>query len=453
MSLTGLVFLLIYVAGLIMTFSNPVYGVALYFFEWHNHPPYWWWGENLPDLRWTFTIAIVTLGSFFINRKKLMFLKEVDYKPVFWLILYTVNAYLVSYMFAILPDTSLDKSEAILKLTINYVLMIYLIQRPKDFKFVVLVILLGVANFGRVAWEQGSNRDLGVIAPGATGGNLIAGYMMSIVPFYGALFFLGKRWEKIFALISVPFVLNALILENSRSTILGLLVIALLSPFFVKGKLRMRLIVAMVFASLIFLQLTDNQFWERQETTEHYQEDHSAMSRFWLWKGGLRFMKDYPFGGGAEGFEEVAPDYVPELRDTFARKGNRTVHNTFINTATEWGWQGLIIYVGFLLHTVIILFGIRRKAKFLPASFPFYNMYTACILLGYAGTIVLGIFQNRQYAEHVFWFSAFAVALKNIQNAELKKMMNPEPEPIVPAEATVGNENSGTSVQITPPRS
>ena len=51
MALRTLGFVAVYGVGLVLTLFNPVYGVLTYFFEWHNHPPYFWWGEQLPDLR------------------------------------------------------------------------------------------------------------------------------------------------------------------------------------------------------------------------------------------------------------------------------------------------------------------------------------------------------------------------------------------------------------------
>ncbi|NIU01137.1 MAG: hypothetical protein GWN01_09485, partial [Nitrosopumilaceae archaeon] len=277
-----------------------------------------------------------------------------------------------------------------------------------------------MANFGRVAWEEGSNRDLGVIAPGATSGNLIASYMMSIVPFYATSFMLGNRWMKIFCIISIPFVLNALILENSRGTILGLFSMAVLAPFLVKGKLRFRLIIGLIFGALIFLQLTNQQFWERQSTTVHYEEDSGAETRFLLWDGAYRFLQDHPFGGGGDAFVIVADEYVPELREKFMEHGNRTVHNTYLNTATDWGFLGLFFFLGFIIHTLTIVRRVKKDAKKLP-DFDFYNLQAVGLLLAMTGALVAYVFYSRQYAENFYWFSAFAVALRNIQLNALKK--------------------------------
>ena len=411
----------IYIVGMILTLYHPIYGVLLYFFEWHNHPPYWWWGRDLPDPRWSFLIAILLVVSVIINRKKLPELAKFEFKPLIWIVLLVINCYMVSYLFALDPESSFKKSEWFLKLAVNYFLMIYVIRNPKDYKWVIFIILIGVANFGRVAWEEGSNRDLGVIAPSATSGNLIAAYMMTIVPFYATSFFLGNKWIKIFTVVSLPFVLNALILENSRGTIIGLASMGLIAPFLVKGKMRFRVIIGLAFGALLFFQLTNEQFWERQSTTVDYKEEHSAMSRIWLWKGALHFIQDHPFGGGGEGFELLSAEYVPELSELIKERGDKTVHNTFLNVATEWGYIGILFYLGFLISSYILMIKVKRDAKHLPNS-EFYNLQATALIMALTGGVFAGIFSNRQYAENFFWFSAFAVALRNMQKNDLKEL-------------------------------
>ncbi|RMF57189.1 MAG: hypothetical protein D6748_11710 [Calditrichaeota bacterium] len=260
MSLTTIIFLGLYVIGFILTMYNPLYGLMTYIFEWHNHPPYWWWGKDLPDIRWAFSIALLTMMSVFLNRKKLPKLENLNYQPIIWLILFVLNAYFVSFVAAILPKESMKKAEDLLKIAIHVSLFVYIIRRPKDYHLLIWAILLSVGNFGRISFQEGSNRDLGVYAPHATGGNAIAAYVMAVLPFYGIMFLRGKRWEKILSVIIVPFIFNMLILENSRAAIVGLLAVAGFSVIWLKGRTRFRMIMALIFAGVIFLQLTNEQF-------------------------------------------------------------------------------------------------------------------------------------------------------------------------------------------------
>ena len=155
-----------------------------YVWEWHNHPPYWNWGKDLPDLRWSLSIAVLMLGSAMFHKSKLKPLIEPEYKPLAWLTFYILNAGLVSLVFATLPEDSMGKFDSLWKVGVNFALMLYIVRRPKDYRLIILVLLLGVANFGRVAQSEGSNRDLGIMAPNATGGNPIATHVMVSLPFF-----------------------------------------------------------------------------------------------------------------------------------------------------------------------------------------------------------------------------------------------------------------------------
>lgn len=419
MSLTTVVFLILYAIGAILTMYNPLYGIAAYIFEWHNHPPFWWWGRDLPDIRWAFSIALVTLISLILNRKKLPPLENINYKPLFWLIFFVLNAYMVSTISAVVPDQSFLKAQDLLKITIHLALFVYIIRRPKDYHLIIWVILFCVANWGRISFQEGTNRHLGVAAPHATGGNAVAGYVMAVLPFFGIMFFTGKRWEKILSALIVPFIFNMLILENSRAAILALLVVVFFSFLWLKGRTRLQLVGMMFLGALIFFQLTNEQFWQRQEDTE-FEKDTSAMSRIYLWRGVLHMIEDYPFGVGGDGFEELVVEYVPELQRRIERKHERkSAHNTFLNVLSEWGILGLIFYSGFLIHCFLILRNIKRDAQYYEHQ-KFYHFQAIALQLSFIGIIVDGMFHNQQYLELFFWNAAFTICLRNMQVNEIQ---------------------------------
>jgi probable O-glycosylation ligase (exosortase A-associated) len=425
MSLTGIVFLSVYGIGLLLTLYNPFYGVALYIFEWHNHPPYMWWGSDWPDIRWSYTIALVTVISWVLNRKKLPPLFNPDYKPVIWLVLFIINAYIVSHTVAIIPSESARKAEILLKYVIYFMIMTQLIRTPKNYRLMIWVLLLCVANFGRMAWEEGGNRDFPFMAPNASGDNAIAAHVMTAIPFYLFTFFDPKtnRWQKLLIIFIIPFCFNLIVLANSRGATLGLIVIAVFTLIWTSGKTRLKVVLGVVIGGLMFLQLTNDQFWERQGTIKEYENDGSAMSRIYLWRGAINMMTDYPLGVGGEGYEELAQEYAPELKEKMARDGNKTVHNTFFNFGTEWGFLGLFFYLGFLAHSFILLIKVKKISKKFPALSSFYYEATA-VQLAILGISAAGMFHNRSYAEIVFWLCAFAVILYNMVRTELVKLQN-----------------------------
>ncbi len=420
MSATTFIFLVVYFTGLFLTFRHPYFGIATYIFEWHNHPPYMWWGRDLPDLRWSLLISVVTLLSLIINYKKLAYLYKPKYSLIWWLVAMTIWMYFISAFFAIDPKTSFRKAEIFYKLTIQIFLMMFLIREVKHHKVVIWTLMVGVANFGRVAWQRGSNRYLGVIAPNSTEENAVSAHVAAVMPFFELYFLVGSKWEKIVSLISLPFAVNLIILANSRASFLALVVIAALSLIWIKGRLRWRVILGTIGGIILVLSLANDQFWNRQATMENYEEEGSAMSRFYLWNGALKMWSDHPMGLGGNGFQMLAIEYIPELAEKMEEHGAKTVHNTFLLVLVEWGFVGLILFLGFITHAMYILYKTRRDKNKSPA----YRYYVdaMAIQMGLLGILTAGIFHNRLYSEVVYWFGAFAVALRNIQVTEIENI-------------------------------
>ncbi len=411
MSLTAIIFALIYFTGLILNFYNPVYGMITYIFEWHNHPPYFWWGDELPDLRWSYTIAVATLISYAINKNRLQRLyAKPDYSLVIWIVLLILNMALVSYSVALFPDASYDKTMDVVKKLVLVLLMIGLIRNKRDYNILIWVIMLCVANMGFIALD-GSNRDIGVIAPNATEENALSAHVMAMLPFFGVYFLLGNKWQKLILALSVPLCLNLIILANSRATVLGLVAIGLFAIFLMKGKYRILVTLGVIAGAFVFLQLTNEQFYERQDTN---YSDRSSQSRLWIWKGALEMWKDHPFGVGDHGFEELSMNYIPEIDEP------KSQHNTFVAIFTDWGIIALVLYLGLLIHTFVITFQVKRWTKNRP-EFRWYALNTTAIQLALMGITAAGMFHSRQYSEVVYWLMALAVVQKNLLRDEIAR--------------------------------
>lgn len=417
MSATTYIFLAIYFTGLALAFKHPYFGIATYVFEWHNHPPYMWWGKALPDLRWSLLISVATLVSLIINYKKLAPLYKPKYNLIWWLVAMTLWMYFISFFYAIDPHTSFKRGEIFYKMTIQIFLMMFIVREIKHHKFVIYTLLFGVANFGRVAFQRGHNRYLGVIAPNSTEENAVAAHVAATLPFFGLYILVGQKWEKIVFALSVPFLINLLILANSRAAFLAVIAIALLTLLWVRGRLRWQVVGSILVGLILVLYLGNEQFWNRQKTIETYKEEGSAMSRIYLWKGALRMWADHPIGLGGNGFQNLALQYVPELRERMENKGAKTVHNTILLVLVEWGPVGVLLFLGFLIHVFLILSRIRREQIYSPG----YRYYidAMAIQMGLIAILIAGIFHNRLYSEVVYWFGAFAVALRNIQRDEI----------------------------------
>lgn len=67
MSITAAVFVLVYVAGLALALWNPMAGLCAYLWAFYMNPPGNWWGQDLPDLRWSLIAALVTFVAYVLH--------------------------------------------------------------------------------------------------------------------------------------------------------------------------------------------------------------------------------------------------------------------------------------------------------------------------------------------------------------------------------------------------
>lgn len=419
MSLSSLIFITVYGIGSLMTLYNPVFGILTYVFEWHNHPPYYWWGDSLPDLRWAYTISLLTLGSWAIHRARLPKLTFHEKRPAAWLFFFALNAIAVSLFVAIDPNESLSKAIELVKVWVLFLLMTQLVRTYPDYRKMIWVIMVCVGYLGWIAFNEGSNRDIGVKAPNATEENAMSAHVMTVMAFYGIYFLMGKRWEKILLAVMAPFCLNLIILANSRGTFLGLVAIGALSIYLIKGRFRWWAMAGMVGAVLVFFSLTNEQFWERQSSTTDYKEDNSAMSRFHIWEGGWEMLMDRPYGLGGMGFVHLSMAYIPEITEP------KSQHNTFVAAATDWGFQGIFFYMGFLTTVFLITVRIKRRSKLHP-DLKKYMLEGTALQLAIVGISVAGLTHSRQYNEVVYWLGALTVMLTNIQETEISALQDAE---------------------------
>jgi putative inorganic carbon (hco3(-)) transporter len=424
MSKTALLWLAGYGTSAIMAFVNPAYGLFGYFLDYYGHPPLRWWGKGLADLRWSLTISLVTLVALLINQNKLPKLRSLAHPQTKWLLMFVVTTFIVTPTMAVVMDASSKAVVELTKIAVLYFLIIHTIRSKEHFGYLIIIQIVGVFWWGWDAFQRPNlivgGRLEGVGGADSNSSNGAAAHLLAIMPFIGVVFLTGKLWEKAISLLAAPFVLNAFVLCNSRGAFLGLLVTGLYALVMTKGRLRARIFAALSLGAILFYNLMDPKFIERQSTIQNY-EDSSATSRIELWKGALNLIKDYPLGVGAGGYEVLSPIYAAEVVEEFGNE--RTVHNTYLLAASEWGIPGLVFFLAFLIGTFRELHRLRRVSPTTPEQTTLH-LQSLAIELGLIGFLTAGIFSNGLYSEAVYWLSAFTAVLRNLYFNECQEAAN-----------------------------
>jgi len=417
-SITLILFILAFMGLSVLAFLRPAWGVSLYFLTFFACPTFWWWGKEVAHYRWNFYGGVGLLLSVLISRTMSSgspYADSPQVKRLFTIaIIMLVNCTLVHFLLARNMQVSFGSYELAAKFLLLFFMIAAAIRTPADFKIILFTMIVGA---GYIGWEATINdrgklkagRLEGVGAPGARGANELASLCVSVIPLAGAFFMGGNRYQKVAAFLITPFILNVILLCNSRGAFLSLIACAFSFAGFAPGKVRRRAFKLLFLGGIaVYLLLNDPHIIERFMSTFVGTEelDDSASSRLTFWKAGFRMIADYPLGAGGNGFKKVhGGKYITEVNDEFSE--GRAVHNGYINEACEWGIQGLLLKVAFLGFGFLTTFQtVKMCSRQNRINDALYGCGILAGMVAFMGTCMFG---DRLDAEWGYWLVALAV--------------------------------------------
>jgi O-antigen ligase len=311
------------------------------------------------------------------------------------------------------------------KLTLLFCLIIGVVTDYRKYQWVTAALVLGALSWG---WEAYTNPHFEAGRLSAIGGpdsfndNEAAAHVIPTLPFLALFLWHGNKWQRLLAIVAAPFIVNLIILCNSRGATVGIVIALAAGVLLMNWGLRLRLAALAVAAVPVLMALVDQPFIERQLTLLQFaeegiegqaiQNDGAANERLQTWAGGLKLVEDHPLGVGGGGYDLLSPVYAAAVVE--AHEGeHRAVHNTYIWAAADWGLPGMIALLGFMSSGLLTLHRIRRHAT--NERLKLESLTLEIALIAFLGA---AIFINRMYAEILYWLVALAASLANIQQAE-----------------------------------
>ena len=400
----------------IATLANPLIGIVGYMGHYFVHPEAQWWGEVLRDhgVRFSFTIAILTMISVTIHFRKLRFNSFLIGQEKL-LLLFIALLWLSFVIAPPLVEQKFDSEFAPVKMTKMAVFLLmftHVVTDLRSFKYVMWAFILGGLYLGVQAYTAPSGAfthgrldDIG--GPDFNESSFLAAHFVAILPFIGVFLIIEKKWlAKLLCLLAGVFVVNGIVLTRTRAAFIaaavGLVAALLLSVPGYRKKILLLLVVGVMGLPL----LTDSGFWERMSTinTEDEERDDSSQGRLDVWQDTLRLIADHPGGIGAGNFLEYIEreEYYGSRRDP---------HNTYLRCFAELGIQGGLVLLAIIINAFRMLRTIKRNKLGLQDAFEFR-------LIAYAFQIVLiiylacGMFMSQTYIEELWWFLLFPAALQ-----------------------------------------
>jgi putative inorganic carbon (HCO3(-)) transporter len=426
MSLTLVVWLLTVAVLSGLTLQRAAYGVTLYLFTYFISPTFWEWGNPIETFRWNLYAALVLLLGVFLQGTRVSESESrqdtLTTAVGIIAILMVVNATGVHLAFAAKPQVSITLFVLMIKFVILYFVIVAAIRTPADLRLVVWSIILCATYIGFQATVNDAGNITGgrlerIGAAGVQNSNELASLLLAVVPLGGYLFLTGTRREKILAALTTPLSLNVILLCNSRGAFLGLIAAAIMIVAMAPKAVRRKVLKGLALGSVaLVLLLRDPDILDRFLTVFVDQEemDKSADARFVIWSAALRQIRDFPLGEGGESFSHVyGRKYLPSVGGVAA---GRAVHNGYLNEATNWGIQGLLLRLMFYGFGFLAAYRmIRRCAR---AGDSDGALLAICLNSAIVGVLISAVFGDYLDDDWGIWLIALMVAHARVYSAD-----------------------------------
>jgi O-antigen ligase len=415
MSPTGVLFLLGFLVVLALSLTrHPLYGLYAYLGVFYVHPPSRWWGEALPDMRWSLLAAAVTLGSIWLRSPP-------DSRPSWFstgsakIMMVFVAWFWIGSLWAL--DTDQHIPEAV-KLT-KYLLVCYMVYKlvdtPSKCMYFLLAHLMGCLYLGYLgrAMHTAGRLD-GVGGPGIDDSNTLGMHLATAVVAALVISLHVRRQLLLPIAIAAAASLNAIILTGSRGAILALVcgaaAIVPLRPTQYAKKLYILIAIGLVG----FGAIASEQLWERMSTLKAFtgeseqEVDLSAESRLVMAQAQLEMFKRFPFGAGHRGSEYLSPEYLDPIYLTDL--GGRSSHNVFLTVLVEQGVPGVILsllLIGWVVKATLEVRLASRRNNDLTAE--------VCNAAVFGSLVVVwigGLFADFSHYEAQMWMFALLASLR-----------------------------------------
>ena len=418
-SVTALLYITLFLLACYATlFHDPYFGILLYQVQYFANPVSHWWYAGLPDIRYSYIIIIIICISILIHRNRDVKSNYTSVPMTKWVVLLGLNI-IVTYIWAVSPSLHVQYGMQYFKIIVYSFLAYKIIDTPKKMEALLGVYLTGIFYLSLICWQlgrTGGGRLEGVGGADTTDANGAAVVVVTAVPLLAFYILFGKNnWIKIAALGCMIFVLNSLILLNSRGAFLALVVGGIY--FFIhlllekkRGTPKIKLITGVIIIIVLFVYLADNIFWSRMSSLERVDTDVSESDhRITFWLKTFEMLENHPLGMGARGYDVLSPYYLPA---EWLSGGIRSVHSTWFEVLSEYGYHGLIIFLGYILSSIMF---IRKARKYLRSCEEHYILFQSIALeSAFVSLLVGGSFINFFYGELMSWLPFYMAAFDNI---------------------------------------
>lgn len=412
--MTGIFFFACFIIGCCLAFiRHPIFGLLTYVATYYLHPPSRWWGATLPSLRWSLIAGCVTLLAIFMKNNKI----DVN-------IIKTRNKFLVGFVFfigwlIIQSAWALNPvmHSELIWIFIKYAILIWIItsviDNQKHLLWFCSAHVAGCTYLGWVAYtsyDGGRFEDFG--GPDISEANAGALQLLSGMYIASCLILIPKIRHKISAIISLPFMANAIILTGSRSAFLSGIIGSLIFNYLTPIKMRRIVLILSILATISFLILANKEYWDRISTIkvagQQIEGTDTGGGRLEIMNAQIKMFGEHPLGCGHRCTATLSPLYL-EDRFLTGSAGNRgrSSHNTFFTLLVEQGIIGSFFYISYLIWTASKVIQLRKSSRSQEKQINFLMVGITSFL---TVLIIADFFVDYLKSEVRIWFISAVIA-------------------------------------------
>jgi len=255
----------------------------------------------------------------------------------------------VTTLFALYPEPSYHRWEALLKTVLFAFLIPMLFHRKEDLRALVWVLVISIAYYGSkggiwILLSGGGNRVHGPPRSYIADNNDIAVAIVMIIPLMWYLQRTSPHKYVRWGLFTMTlFCAVAVLGTYSRGALLAVCAMGAFLWWRTSGKVA--LLLAAVLAIPLALTAMPEKWYGRMSTIANYELEPSANARLNSWGTMLNLAKERPIVGG--GFEVAMPDVYARYSPN-PRFKPQVAHSIYFQALGEHGFIGLGLYLALL---------------------------------------------------------------------------------------------------------
>jgi O-antigen ligase len=240
----------------------------------------------------------------------------------------------------------------------------------------------------------------------STGGVLPMGAGVALIPILILLSLKSKRkYIKLLFVFLLFIILSSFIISPMRRGFLSLLIVLLVTVYYnFNGKMLPYIFILLIGSFFLNNQFSTEYFSYRLRSMQYAMQnfDTSWTGRETLWPIALEQVKERLFTGYGYGSnEKVISISSYQLHSKFIE--NVRVHNTYLKILLETGIIGLIIYIGFVIILIKLLYKcyIGNKFNNQVLSILYFGLFASWV-----ATAVISFFGYSGYLDKDLWIKA-----------------------------------------------